>query len=265
MIRNFTIPGIFFLCILSWISTISYAQQKDSAKIFIGQVYNSKDFSPIEFAHIINLNGPDATISDQKGNFQIRVKLRDTLNISSIGYEDKKIIITHDMPYIFRSVALEPKSYKIGEVEIRPWKTYRDFKNKFMTLETESPEENVHPLLWQDLPKAPYEPEPIEPSVTSPISFIYSLLSDEGKEQRKYKEILQREKIQSSIESKYNAEIVKELTGLEGEELREFMKFCNFTNKEIRKKKKYDLLNEVKRKYQIFKDDSTTVSKNMTQ
>jgi hypothetical protein len=176
----------------------------------------------------------------------------DTLHITSIGYENKYITYKEQGPAIFKSIPLDQKTYEIESVEIRPWKTYRDFKNKFMSLDLDDPKDDVHPLLWNDLPSKPVDTEPIEPSVMNPVSLLYDIFSGDRAERIKYNEILSRETKQRKIRSKYNKEIVGNLTGLKGERLEEFMDFCNFTEKELLNRTAYDILEEVKRKYKWF-------------
>ena len=232
------------------------AQKEDSVITLYGKLYDSKDFSAVEYAHIINLDSPHATISDSAGFFEIKLQAGDTLQITSIGYHDETVTINEYLPAIFRSISMEQRTYDISSVEITPWGTYQDFKNKFISLDLDDPEEDVHPLLWRDLPRAPAEPEPHNPGVLNPVSFLYDVFSGNRKERIKYNEILSKKTKERKIRSKYNKEIVSNLTGLEGEELEEFMEFCNFSEAELLNKTGYKILKEVKQKYQIFKKDT---------
>ena len=237
------------------------AQKEDSLITLYGKLYDSKDFAPVEFAHIINLDSPYATISDSAGFFEIKLHPGDTLQMTSIGYHNESITINKYLPAVFRSISMEQRTYDIASVEITPWGSYRDFKNKFISLDLEDPEEDVHPLLWQDLPRKPLEIEPHHPGVLNPVSFLYDVFSGNREERRKYNEILRQKTKEQKIRSKYNKEIVGSLTGLEGEELEEFMEFCNFTEKELLNKTGYEILKEVKQKYQSFKKHRLTKQK----
>ena len=234
------------------------AQKKDSSITLYGKLYDSKDFSAVEFAHVINLDSPHATISDSAGFFEIKLYAGDTLQITSIGYHDKTITIGEYLPAMFRSILMKQRTYDISSVEITPWGTYQDFKNKFISLDLDDPEEDVHPLLWRDLPRKPLEIEPHHPGVMNPVSFLYDVFSGKREERIKYYKILSKKTKERKIRSKYNKEIVGNLTDLEGEELEEFMEFCNFTEEELLNKTGYKILKEVKRKYQLFKKDTVT-------
>ena len=238
------------------------AQKEDSLITLYGKLYDSKDFSPVEFAHVINLDSPYATISDSAGFFEIKLHPEDTLQVTSIGYHDESITINKYLPVIFRSISMQQQTYNIKSVEITPWGTYQDFKNKFMSLDIDNPEENVHPLLWKDLPRKPLEIEPHHPGVMNPVSFLYDVFSGSREERRKYNEILRQKTKERKIRPKYNKKIISNLTGLEGEELEEFMNFCNFTEENLLNKTGYEILKEVKHKYQIFKKDTVIIQNN---
>ena len=237
------------------------AQKEDSLITLYGKLYDSKDFSPVEFAHVINLDSPHATISDSAGFFEIKLHPEDTLQITSIGYHNESITFNKYLPAVFRSISMQQRTYDIASVEITPWGTYRDFKNKFISLDLEDPEEDVHPLLWRNLPRKPLEIEPHHPGVMNPVSFLYDVFSGDRENRIKYYEILSKETKERKIRSKYNKEIVGNLTGLKGEELAEFMEFCNFTEEELLNKTGYEILKEVKQKYQIFRKDTVNTKK----
>ncbi|MGM0496684.1 MAG: hypothetical protein ACQESJ_02080 [Bacteroidota bacterium] len=254
---NIFLKILFFVVFLLF-SLGAKAQKEDSSITLYGKLYDSKDYSPVEFAHIINLDSPYATISDSSGFFDIKLQVGDTLHITSIGYHDESVAINKSLPAIFRSIPMQKRTYDIKSVEVTPWGTYQDFKYDFITLDIDDPEEDVHPLLWRDLPGKPIDPEPHYPDVFNPVSFLYDVFSGNRKERMKYNEILSKETKKQKIRSKYNKEIVGNLTGLEGEELGKFMEFCNFSDKELLNKTGYEILKKVKQKYQIFKQDTAT-------
>ncbi|KXB08902.1 hypothetical protein AKJ55_00240 [candidate division MSBL1 archaeon SCGC-AAA382M17] len=241
---------MLFLLILS---QIGYSQKMDSTIHFLGTLYDANSYKPIKYAHIINIDNNRATISDTLGNFDIKLKPGDSLMITSIGYQEKFYQYTGEwQKVVFENIPLKERIYKISKVEITPWGTYEDFKKRFLNLDIKTPREKVHPLVWEDLPEKPEKIEPVEPGITSPISLIYNIFSKEGKAKRKYQKLQKKEAREKKIQSKFNREIVGNLTGLEGEKLDRFMEFCNFTDEYILNTKKYFILKRVKLKYKQF-------------
>lgn len=84
-------------------------------------------------AHVFNKNSFEGTISNDAGNFDITVKLHDTLLISSLEYEIKKIVVSKEI-YKIRQiiVRLAPSVTNLKEVFIKglTGNLAFDFKNK---------------------------------------------------------------------------------------------------------------------------------------
>jgi|SRR6056297_3184915 len=237
------------------LSTLGLSQQRDSTLRFFGNLYDSKSYRPIEYAHIINMDRNYATVSDSLGTFDLKIAPGDSLMITSIGY--KTTYYQYSGPWqevVFKSIPMDEEVYAITGVEITPWGTYEDFKRKFLSLDIKDPQEDVHPLLWEGINREPeLKQEELNPGITSPITMIYSLFSQELQSKQKLRELQEVETIEDRIREKYNPEQISELTGLEGERLQRFMNFCNFSDAYILRTKQYFILERVKKCYQEFK------------
>jgi hypothetical protein len=146
---------------------------------------------------------------------------------------------------------LQRKYYEIPEVSISYFGTYKDFEFKVLNLKLEN-DNKINELVLKELPKLE-NPKPYEPTLGSPISLLYDLLSHEGKSRRKYLEIKEEEPRKLKIEAKYNREIVKNITGLDGQDLKEFMDTCKFSDDYLLTTSDYLLYAEIIRKLGVFK------------
>ena len=63
----------------------------------------------------------------------------------------------------------------------------------------------------------------------SPISYLYDKFSRKKKMERLYQDLVANQEEVYNLSQKYNQELVASLTGLEGEELLNFMTFCKFS------------------------------------
>ena len=52
---------------------------------------------PISDAHIFNLNTRKGASSNLEGNFELKIRLNDTIHISHLEYTNKEIVITEDI------------------------------------------------------------------------------------------------------------------------------------------------------------------------
>ena len=219
----------------------------------------------ISFVHIVNESTRRGYITDSTGKFKIRCKKGDTLVFISLGYLGK-VVIVDSLPH---QISLVPRTYKIDEVSIESYRSYNQFKKDFLELEAEKAPE------IQGLPKGKPIDIPVlldtnhinSPAflVLHPLSYLYYKFSKEEKSKRKafYLERQAGERV--IIERKFNREIVSRITGLEDEELTNFIGFCNFSHPFLFEATELEIVKEINKKRRIpddecEKDDVTTDS-----
>ena len=221
--------------------------------LFYGQVV-SEDFKPVALAHIINIETKRGVASDTLGYFKIWVKANDILNVSAIGFDYYEYGVPELVPENLVLIPLRRKFYIIPEVSISYFGTYKDFEYKVLNLKLKD-DNAINDLVLKELPRVE-NPIPYEPTLGSPISLLYDLLSKEGKSKRKYLELKEEEAIKLQIETKYNREIVKNITGLEGDKLKEFMDTCNFSDTFLLNTSEYLIYAEILRRLDNFKKNN---------
>jgi hypothetical protein len=198
---------------------------------FLARVTGRTDHEPVQFAHIINITTGHGNISDTLGFFTILVQSSDLISISAIGYYNYTFQITDSLLTSGRipNIELISRSYPIDQVSVNPLGSYEQFKSRVLALELPEPKTKINPLFLKDLRAAADTLDVIgPPSLGSPVTAIYNLVSKEGKSKRKLAEIMKQEELERILYPKYNRELVAHISGLEGIELNEFMRFCNF-------------------------------------
>ncbi len=209
------------------------AQQKRyAARVFDGITYQ-----PLSGASIYNANTQKFAFTDKNGRFEIDLSLNDTLIISKSIYRQHVAVIDKTLYYGFEDFFLYYKATMLKEVTIiglNP--SYEGFKKDIVTLEL--PEyykrmEEAQLSEWQRA-NATFKPDgnilSLGGQVTmSPISYLYDKYSKKSKMNRLYNEMLSYEDEVERIQQKYNRELVSELTGLQGDELLDFMMYCRFS------------------------------------
>lgn len=166
------------------------------------------------------------------------MSLNDTLIITKSTYRqlvapiDKKLFSGYEDFFLYYKATMLKEVTIIG---INP--SYEGFKKDIVTLKLPDyykRAEDVHLSEWQRA-NASYDEKggnilSLGGTVTmSPISFLYDKYSRRSKMNRLYNEMVSYEDEVERIQQKYNREIVSELTGLEGEELLNFMMYCRFS------------------------------------
>lgn len=245
-----TEPKIYLTILLIGALHGTYAQQADSLYLMSGQVVKQDGVSSVSFAHVINVDQKWGVVSDSLGFFNIWVISGDTLNISAIGYRFKEFRVEDFKDTLVR-ITLENRTYEIREARISYLGTYKEFEYKVVNLEL--PDLGINPAVENIFNYVESPPLFVEPAITSPASLVYILFSKDAKDKKKYIVLKTEEKITEKVRKIYNEKIVKNLTGLEDDQVIKFMKFCNFRNEYILSMDEYKLYSEILHRLDDFK------------
>ena len=222
---------MLILGILGCLMTVQAQQKKYSARVFDGIT-----FQPLAGASIYNVSTQKFAFTDKNGRFEIHLSLNDTLIISKSIYRQLVTVIDQKLFYGFEDFFLYYKATMLKEVTIiglNP--SYEGFKKDIVTLQLPEYYKRVEETQLSEWQKANATYKDggnilsLGGSVTmSPISFLYDKYSHKGKMNRLYNEMVSYEDEVERIQMKYNREIVSQLTGLQGDELLNFMMYCRF-------------------------------------
>lgn len=97
--------------------------------IIAGKLIDRETQLPVDYASVYSRNLLISSLSDEKGNFRLRIKdhpLPQEITFSKIGYQDTTVIITAANKKDFM-LALTPKSIDLDEVVITKMPGYRNF------------------------------------------------------------------------------------------------------------------------------------------
>lgn len=238
---------LFFIIITLLLSVQSYSQ-KDKIVEITGKIISEKDLSPVHYATIINIKKGKAYACDSLGFFHVTMLNDDILRINALGFERKyfslkdSVINTSDIIII----KLKEKTYKISNVDIYEAR-WKDFEFEFIHTETEKQETKERIEKWFYTLIDPKELALLTASTA--IGFPINYKTKIDKQKIKVKELEKKDIENKIIESKYNPELVSELTDLNKIEAIRFMRFCNFDRKYLLETTEYDLIVEIKRKF----------------
>lgn len=226
-----------------------------------GVVNNHLSGEPISAVHVLNLTDSLATITSPAGAFKIPAKVGDSLVFSIIGYSTRAMIVSEeDLLADFIRIKMVQRSYEIGEVEVNPFGTKEQFRERFMELEVDdgtieivgikgpSKDRRTIPVTEDanEIKKAKY--------MLSPASFIYGNLSKDAKARQELHK-LERERDKHKYNyQKFNETVVNRITGYEGKQLTEFMNYCNFSQQQIYRYSDYELTIAILHKQKSFEN-----------
>lgn len=256
-------PTIFiFLCLTCIADCYAQLKSQDKAlpeiRIF-GLIVNEEDAKEIPNVHIRNINSGKGTISDLAGEFLILVKPEDTLIFTAVGYEDYFFTLT-DAEITSDSYALKivlnPSTLELSPVSIFAFKSESAFKNDILNFKIENSKKEIL------IPGAFYgTPEPAKTELyfadmgfkcDGCLTALVDKFRRRGNEQEKLNEQKNLTTRQQEIYKKYNPEIVNQITGLTGDNLLDFLGFCELKDDFVLEANEYEIFVAVNNCFKSF-------------
>ena len=229
--------------------------------ILKGNIFDGITFFPIEEANIYNFSSKNYSFTNKAGNFEIATKLGDTIIISKPVYKQVLVEVTSEI--IEKNnleIAIFYKAIILKEVNVFALPaTYEDFKREFVSTNLSDFYKRLEGTVLSDADRIQYNsrtgglldliPGEVGKAVSHPISYFYEKFARKPKMDRLYAEMIENQKEVDNLPAKYNRELVTELTGLEGEELLDFMTFCKFSYYDLVRWTPDYIMAQVKKKF----------------
>ena len=249
-----------FLSILTCsLSVSSFAQvyfPEDMVKV-AAQVRDDLTGVVVPYANVINQRVRGGTMTDKEGKFSLQADPTDTLTFRSIGYLDKKIPVSVIIATENYTVTMAPIRYQLEGVEITG----------------QSQKVNMSGLLdhAQNMSKIPVElrtefatKPKVLTAIFHPTSFLYYKYNKEEKSKRNTLAAIRTEREWQLFSLVYNKEIAERLTGLQGDELDNFMVYFNAYSNLLFSASTYEVEKRVKEVFAEYKanDGKTKEIKN---
>jgi len=237
MLKNIIYIALFLISIkaISQEPKINDTINSIDLAIFLkGQVVSNIDKTPLQGAHLFNLNSVIGTIANNEGQFELVTKVNDTIYVSYLGYQSIKLKITNDLLKGNELVIeLHEKTEEITEVVVKSHKLVGvleiDAKNV--------PKDKYARIHIVGLPQT-YEvgtrtrrnyTSPID-ALFRPIDFVYSMFGKKPKQLRKLKKLRNDDNLREMLEGKFNRELMMEYLDMDAQELTELLNECNYSD-----------------------------------
>jgi len=208
-----------------------------------GVILKKSDSSIINHVHIINTTLKIGVTTNQHGTYTIVSKPTDTLIISFVGFHSLKNIASE----ISSTIYLEREIYTIEPYTVLPYKDFHEFKEAFTNLELYVPvKHKINSSIM--LLAQPFNPNNINGglSFSGSISSLAALFNKRIKDRKNYEKLLQQDKYQTFIASKFNPNIIKQTTLLRDDTyINSFMEYCDFNDQYIEFSSQYNLFNQI--------------------
>jgi hypothetical protein len=233
-------------------SNCSNAQKNNAVFLFSCSIIDSETHKPVSYCYIHNESKRKNCVADLSSICQFSASVGDTLVFQAIGYLGRTYIIKNSdtLPII---ITMDAFVYEIEKITINIPQNYAALKQGILEY---NPNEN---RLMPELPQ--YNPyiRPIlldtniindnEFRIFHPVSGFYYKYSKIEKSKRKVRDLQEQELRQNSVDEKYSRELVTRITGFQGEELINFLGYCNFSFNYLYTSTPLEIVESIHQKY----------------
>lgn len=201
--------------------------------ILEGGLMDSTTNEPVQFAHVSNYRTQQMTITNAMGKFRIPASIGDTIVFSIVGYQTIGWEVKPHWHEDGITLKLPRDVTFLDEVLVYDLPPEEIFKQRLLNYEPTDTSFWYHGMEKpKPLDNAPLTEKQINNPlfvVAHPTNFLYQKFSKRAKEARKYHQIVSTSRSQYRAYEKFSRDWVAEETGLQGDELTDFMQYCDYS------------------------------------
>ncbi len=243
---------VLLLCMLLCLT--SYAQEKNTIS---GTVVNEANNTSLENVHIVNLSKIIGTITDDKGEFNIKANVNDTLYFSYIGYKPLKVRVTNDW-IKFGSVKLKLTELGIAleevvvskiqlsgylEIDAKKIPIYNNYRYSISGLNSG----------YEGGSRQPSAVTKVLQSISNPADFLYNMFGKKGKDLKKLRRMKKDDEIRNLLETKFDRATLMVLLQVDRLDIDEILRNCNYSIDFIKYANDLQILDAISECYEEYK------------
>lgn len=244
----------FITAIVFLLFSLSVKAQRETLK---GTIYDGVNFYPIKGANVYNFTTKEYVFSNEKGEFLLEVEEGDTLIVSQSAYRQCVEIVNKEMMVFKRyDFLLYYRAIMLDEVQIYALNPdYEKFKKEVVTLKLPDVYKKLSDIHLSEEEKMGIEYKNQGPNILRgtpaehPITYFYNQFSKKEKLKRLALELEANQENVDIVQTKYNRDIVKKITGLSDNEVVNFMMFCRFNYYDIINWSQDEIIKRIKNNY----------------
>lgn len=221
------------MCI-ALLSLSSYAQQ--SAPILSGLILEKGTGTRLADVNVTNLRTHTRATTNLYGVFYIEATIGDSLSVSKIGYGPVKTVL-----FTMEDILLE----------MQP-----GLQIETVVVARRSRQQEMADILKDYEKKGIYNSgkNSVGTYLNSPATALYNLFGREAKNMKRFEKFMDREVEEMSVDRIFSKTAVSNATGLEGEELINFMDLYRPSYQQAGRWGQYDLLDYITRSFKSWND-----------
>lgn len=238
----------FYILILLFCSTQLVAQNEIDVK---GILLTVKDSTPIARAHVLDITSKRGVITNEQGEFIFKSEANDSILVSVLGYKTYQTTAS-EMP---DTVYMQERNYQLELYNVIPYKTYQEFKIAFVNLNLKDSTPVINKTIFLsrgELIQA-YNEAQVGIIIPGVISSIFAAFDKKAKDKAHVLELIEIDKYETYLATKFNPELVKRITELEDpKKLDDFIEYCAFSKAYLAKNDNYAIITQTFECYEEY-------------
>ena len=238
------------------ISTLTFSQeQTETVK---GKIQSETSKSILQNVHVLNLTKVKGTISNSKGEFEVKANVNDTLYFSYIGYKSLKVIVTNDLiRFDENTIEITELAFALEEIIVKPYQLtgYLEIDVKNAPVNTSARYKIV------GLPNLGYEAgrrsrsgiSKIIGAIFNPADFLNNLFKKKSARMDKLRLMREDEEIKNLLSIKFDREVLVQLLGVNRVDIDEILRNCNFSDTFIQQANDLQIMEAISECYDEYK------------
>lgn len=238
------------------ISTLTFSQeQTETVK---GKIQSETSKSILQNVHVLNLTKVKGTISNSKGEFEVKANVNDTLYFSYIGYKSLKVIVTNDLiRFDENTIEITELAFALEEIIVKPYQLtgYLEIDVKNSPVNTSARYKIV------GLPNLGYEAgrrsrsgiSKIIGAIFNPADFLNNLFKKKSARMDKLRLMREDEEIKNLLSIKFDREVLVQLLGVNRVDIDEILRNCNFSDTFIQQANDLQIMEAISECYDEYK------------
>lgn len=216
-----------------------------------GYIVAADSVRPIPYATVMNLSNRRGAYSGYDGYYTIVMDRKDTLEFRVLGFESQKFFLPEGLStsYFTLNVLMRPTRYTLEEVRFDPFAYERVLQS------------------MRSLPLPEHETRVTDPAIgksysaprmgaglvfSGPFTSLYNKFSRRAREMQKLEELLAERNPSVEASRKLTPELIQQVTGLQYEDIQDFVKYCQLGTDFIYQASLYDLMVAIDRCHKQF-------------
>lgn len=245
---------IILLITILFFAGNSFAQDSSEIK---GKVLNDANDEMMENVNIVNLNQVVGTTTNEKGDFQIRARVNDTLYFSYLGFKSIRVRVTNDwLKFGDIKVKMTELGIALEEVVIKPVELtgYVEIDAKLIPI-YDNYRYRINGLGtgYEGGSTQPGAVTKVLSAIFNPADFLYQVFGKRPKQMRKLRQMKEDDEIRNLLQSKFDRETLMAILQLERVDIDEILNKCSYSKDFIRTANDLQILDAISECYEEYK------------